>query len=192
MIAKAARYVLVSRANSPGGSARFQDRGANAWGFVLRDAAGSTRLNVADEEPWTWGERLELLAAVRGLEAIDEPAEVSLVTDSRYVIRGIRFGIPAWRRDAWCWELHGEMVPVKNADLWKRLDHALQIHHVRSRWFRWDQVEAVAAGPDVGGPRSSVPRPHWLRRRDRDRVTTDGGGDRLAAYPPALRICCPE
>ena len=65
-----------------------------SWRFVLQDVETSRRWCVSDKEPTECGERLELLAVVRGLEALDGPARVTLVTKSRYVSRGIRCGLP--------------------------------------------------------------------------------------------------
>ena len=75
----------------------------------------------------TWGERLELLSVVRGLEALDQPARVTLITSSRYVRLGLRYGLEEWRRNRWCWEHFGKLVPIKNQDLWQRVDRALHI-----------------------------------------------------------------
>ena len=109
-------FFLFSQAN----------RGNNRdeWSFVLKAADGSAILKAADAEPDAHGERLELLAVVRGLEALDQPSCVTLVTPSRYVKRGINYGLPEWGRNGWKWEHFGEMVPVKNRDLWQRLDRA--------------------------------------------------------------------
>ena len=67
---------------------------------------------------------------VRGLEAIDRPARVTLLTGSRYVSRGIRRQLSQWREDNWQWERFGEFVPIRDHDLWQRVDHALQFHQV--------------------------------------------------------------
>lgn len=103
------------------------------WRFVLESLESEQRMDVGDSEPETSGERLELMAVLRGLEALDQPSRVTLVTPSRYVARGIRFGLEAWRRNGWHWENHGEMVPIKDHDLWQRLDRAMRIHNVRIR-----------------------------------------------------------
>jgi hypothetical protein len=84
------------------------------------------------------GERLELLAVVRGLEALDGPARVTLVTRSRYVSRGIRFGITEWRANEWQWERFGRVVPVKDHDLWQRVDRALLFHRVECQSWQFE------------------------------------------------------
>lgn len=138
------------------------------WRFALQAADGSARLEVADTEPAVRGERLELLAVVRGLEALEQPSRVTLVTASRYVRRGIAVGLADWRDNGWRWEAYGRWVPIKHLDLWQRLDHALSVHRVELREFRldgphlplWQQTtvrpalppRAVGSWPSKGGP----------------------------------------
>ena len=105
-------------------------------------------IKAADAEPDARGERLELLAVVRGLEALDQPSRVTLVTPSRYVKRGINYGLPEWGRNGWKWEHFGEMVPVKNQDLWQRLDRALKIHRIQGAAWR---VDAAHLGTSATG-----------------------------------------
>ena len=122
-------YLLLSTCepkSTPGES-------AGQWRFVLEALDGDDRVDIRDSEPGVFGERLELLAVLRGLEALDQPSRVTMVTPSRYVIRGIRFGLESWKQNGWHWEIHGEMAPVKDHDLWQRLERALQIHDVRFR-----------------------------------------------------------
>lgn len=114
---------------------------AGNWRFVLERMDGSGRIEVADEEPEMRGERLQLLAVVRGLEALEQPSRVTLITPSSYVGRGIRNGLDVWRENDWKWERFGEMIPVKNADLWKRIDHALDFHVVDCRVWNFSQIE---------------------------------------------------
>ncbi len=129
MNASTPRYILYSDAVDGPESGR--------WRFLLH-AADSTEQVEADElEPGVYGERLELLAVVRGLEALDQPSLVSLVTSSAYVREGIRHGLAEWRRRGWCWEFFGQMVPVKNRDLWRRVDRALKFHQVECRGRNW-------------------------------------------------------
>ncbi|MBI1899739.1 MAG: hypothetical protein HYS13_01335 [Planctomycetia bacterium] len=104
------------------------DRGQ--WRFVLSAVDGTIVMEEGDLEPEDRGERLELLAVLRGLESIDQPSHVTVFTPSRYVRRGLAYGIGQWRRNGWTWEHFGEMVPIKNRDLWQRLDNAMRIHHV--------------------------------------------------------------
>jgi ribonuclease HI len=127
------------------------------WRFVLTPLAGGNRLEAEDEEPEMPGERVALLAVIRGLEALDQPSRVTLVTESRYVVRGLRFGLPQWRRANWCWEHFGEMVPIKNRDLWQRLERSLQFHQVDCRLQTFSETgeRAGATGSASAAPSNS-------------------------------------
>jgi ribonuclease HI len=146
MSAPAPHYLLFSASAPAAPSSQPGD-----WRFVLEAVDGSSKVEITDSEPDVRGERLELLAVVRGLEAIDEPARVTLVTPSRYVSRGISFGLTDWRENGWHWERHGEMVPVKNSDLWQRVDRALEFHRVECRQWRLDAAHEQTADPVTGG-----------------------------------------
>ena len=131
------------------------------WHFVLQTADHQTVMDVRDTEPDLRGERLELLTVVRGLEALDQPSKVDVFTSSRYVRHGIEYGIPQWRRDGWTWESFGQMTPIKNADLWQRLERALRIHVVtvpafnpRFRIASGDRLRVDAAQRGVPSPTS--------------------------------------
>jgi ribonuclease HI len=140
------------------------------WRFVLRAADGSARLEAEDAEPDAHAERLELLAVVRGLEALDQPSRVTLMTPSPYVREGIRYGLAEWRKNGWRWEFFGQLVPVKNCDLWQRVDIALQFHQVDCRRWRIDRAHRPqqVSGWHVGRPSDSIgegqtARSRWLR-----------------------------
>jgi len=149
------------------------------WRFVLQAADGSATFEAADAEPGTTGERLELLAVVRGLEALDQPSRVTLFTPSKYVNRGIAHGLDDWRTNGWTWERFGQVVPVKNQDLWQRLDRALAVHRIEFRGWRFDKAHAQVRGAhsnripensEVAGARSEVSQisvPATGRRRAR-------------------------
>lgn len=123
------------------------DHSAPHWRFVLQSAGGDVELSAADSELNSRTSRLELLAVVRGLEAIDRPARVTLLTGSRYVSRGIRRQLSQWREDNWQWERFGELVPIRDKDLWQRVDHALQYHQVECcGWQADDRASPAAAG----------------------------------------------
>lgn len=162
------------------------DAEQGAWRLELRNAEGRTILRAADIEPHDRGERVELLAVLRGLEALDEPARVIVVTNSRYVRRGMAYGLDAWRRNGWTWEAFGRMAPIKNRDLWQRLDRARQVHHIicrppQQRQFRVDQAEDVAARR----PRSWHERLRRLLGQPESRGTGEAGprGERTAPSP---------
>lgn len=148
-------------------SESIDDPGNSRWRFVLRSTDGIDQFEADEAEPGFHGERLELLAVVRGLEALGQPSHVTLVTSSSYLREGIRHGLPEWRRNGWCWEFYGQMVPVKNADLWRRVDQAMNYHTVecRSRNWRFDPphlcprpVESVMPRP-VEPSESESPSP---------------------------------
>lgn len=134
-------------------STTARDVAANVgqWRFRLESVDGTDELEAADDEPELDGPRLELLAVVRGLEALDQPSRVTLVTPSQYVSRGLRFGLDAWRGNDWQWERFGEMTPVSDRDLWQRVDRALHYHQVECRTWRIDAAHATGAstGPRV-------------------------------------------
>ena len=159
-------YLLISEAElgSPSGGASSIDV-AGRWRFVLEATDGSSALEAVDEDDTDDSERLELLAVVRGLEALDQPSRVTLVTSSRYVCQGLRFGLEEWRETDWQWERFGEMVPIKNADLWRRVDTALKYHSVDCRTWRIDRAHSGL----TGGRSVSRGAPRGTRRRERTR-----------------------
>ncbi|MDP1564433.1 MAG: RNase H family protein, partial [Pirellulaceae bacterium] len=107
-----------------------------SWRFLIQSAAGQVLLDAGDIEPDVSGERLDLLTVVRGLEALEQESCVTLITDQRYVLRGMRYGLEEWREQDWKWQRFGDLVEINHADLWKRLDHALSFHQVQCRQFR--------------------------------------------------------
>ncbi len=102
----------------------------HAWRFVLRPSDGHRVLAIEDHEPGVAGEQLELLTLVRGLEALDQPSTVTAYGCSRYLRHGIDYGLPEWRENGWQWERFGRLVAIKHAELWQRLDRAMQIHEL--------------------------------------------------------------
>lgn len=134
-IPKTPYYLLFSEATS--------EAGKGQWRFVLRTPSGDGQIEVHDEEPDVHGERLELLTVVRGLEALEQPSRVTLVTTSMYVREGVRHGLSEWRNNGWKWERFGEMVPVKNCDLWLRIDRAMRYHQIDCRVWRFDPPHSL-------------------------------------------------
>jgi ribonuclease HI len=105
-------------------------RGLPRWRFNLQAVGSDQRLTAADNESTVRRSRLELLAVVRGLEALDAPSRVTLLTRSRYVSSGIRRQLAQWRANNWQWERFGEMTQIRDYDLWRRIDRALEFHTV--------------------------------------------------------------
>jgi ribonuclease HI len=117
------------------------------WRFVLKTPDGQKHFEASDAEPATGEQRLELLAVVRGLEALEQPSRVTLLTRSSYISRGLNYGLDEWRENAWHWERHGQMVPVKDGDLWRRLDRALSFHRLECRKWRADRADGPQVAP---------------------------------------------
>ena len=105
--------------------------GPGGWGVVLR--YGRHEKEMYGGEPETTNNRMELMAAIQGLESLTRPCKVSLTTDSVYVRSGITQWLPAWKQRGW--KTSGGK-PVKNIDLWKRLDQAAQAHDVSWHWVK--------------------------------------------------------
>ena len=105
--------------------------GPGGWGALLRYREHEKELSGG--EPATTNNRMELLAVIHGLEALKRPAWVRIFTDSQYVMKGITEWLPAWKRRGW---QTVDRQPVKNADLWQRLETALIPHRVEWEWVR--------------------------------------------------------
>jgi ribonuclease HI len=105
--------------------------GPGGWAVLLRSADGERELSGG--EPLTTNNRMELMAAIMALEALETPCEVILTTDSQYVRQGITEWLPVWSRRGWK-TTSGD--PVKNRDLWERLHMAASRHQVEWRWVK--------------------------------------------------------
>ena len=105
--------------------------GPGGWGVLLRLGEHEKRLFGGELE--TTNNRMELLAAIRGLEALKRPASVVLTTDSQYVMKGVREWMPNWKKRGW---KTASKQPVKNVDLWQQLDALVSQHEVEWRWVR--------------------------------------------------------
>lgn len=105
--------------------------GPGGWGAILQ-AAGKTK-ELSGGEPLTTNNRMELTAAIMALEALTRPCQVDLHTDSKYVMDGITGWIHGWKARGW---KTADKKPVKNDDLWKRLDAARACHEVKWHWVK--------------------------------------------------------
>ena len=105
--------------------------GPGGWGAVL--ISGGHERELCGGEPGTTNNRMELMAAIRALEALKRPCKVELHTDSQYVRTGITEWLPGWKARGW---RTASKAPVKNDDLWKRLDEARLRHEVDWRWVK--------------------------------------------------------
>jgi ribonuclease HI len=105
--------------------------GPGGWGAVLM--AGGREKDLSGGEAFTTNNRMELMAAISALEALRKPSLVDLHTDSQYLRGGITGWIKAWKKNGWHTK---DRKPVKNVDLWERLDALTQLHEVRWHWVK--------------------------------------------------------
>ena len=105
--------------------------GPGGWGAVLRYGDKEKHLYGGEKE--TTNNRMELLAAIEALAALKRSCPVILTTDSQYVRKGITEWIAGWRKNGW---KTAAKKPVKNADLWQRLDELSALHQVDWRWVK--------------------------------------------------------
>ena len=105
--------------------------GPGGWGAILR--YGAVEKELYGGEPATTNNRMELMAAIQALEALKRPMKVRLYTDSEYVKNGITQWIHGWKARGW---KTADKKPVKNEDLWKRLDEAKRRHDIEFHWVR--------------------------------------------------------
>ena len=105
--------------------------GPGGWGVVMRSQGKEKELYGSD--PLTTNNRMELMAAIQALEALQRPTTVSLHTDSKYLLDGITKWVQGWQRNGW---KTAAKKPVKNDDLWRRLIAALDGHEVSWQWVR--------------------------------------------------------
>jgi ribonuclease HI len=105
--------------------------GPGGWGVVLR--YGDQVKELYGGEADTTNNRMELMAAIQALESLTRPTSVHLHTDSTYVLNGITKWVAGWKRRGW---MTAGKTPVKNVDLWQRLEAAAERHEVQWTWVR--------------------------------------------------------
>lgn len=105
--------------------------GPGGWGALLR--CGGREKELSGGERQTTNNRMELTAAIEALGALSRPCRVQLYTDSEYVQKGITEWMAGWKRRGW---LTAAKKPVKNQDLWQRLDELIRVHDVEWNWVR--------------------------------------------------------
>ena len=122
--------------------------GPGGWGVLLR--FGERERELAGGDPATTNNRMELMAAIQGLEVLKRPCRVHLFTDSTYVRDGVTKWIHGWKRNGW---RTADKKPVKNAELWQRLDAARNGHRVDWHWVKGhsghpenERADALARG----------------------------------------------
>ena len=126
--------------------------GPGGWGAILR--SGAHEKEISGGERMTTNNRMELMAAIRALEALSKPYTVILHTDSKYVMDGITQWLPRWKKNGW---KTADKKPVKNEDLWRALEAECARHEVTWRWVRGhnghaenERADALARGA-IGG-----------------------------------------
>ena len=110
--------------------------GPGGWGALLQAREGgvvSRERALSGGERLTTNNRMELMAAIAALEALERPSAITIVTDSAYVKGGLTGWIHGWKRNGW---RTADKKPVKNEDLWRRLDAAAQAHQVTWEWVK--------------------------------------------------------
>jgi len=110
--------------------------GPGGWGVLLQAREGETVVKERDlngGEADTTNNRMELLAAINALEVLGRATDITVVTDSAYVKNGVTSWIHGWKRNGW---RTADKKPVKNADLWQRLDDAQKQHQVTWKWVK--------------------------------------------------------
>ena len=105
--------------------------GPGGWGAVLR--YGDVEKEMRGGEPATTNNRMELMAAIMAIEAVKRPCEIHLHTDSEYLRNGIMTWIHSWKARGW---KTADRKPVKNVDLWQRLEKAIETHDVHWHWVK--------------------------------------------------------
>jgi ribonuclease HI len=105
--------------------------GPGGWGVLLR--YGTVEKSLFGGEKETTNNRMELMAAIQGLESLSKPVKVILVTDSQYVKNGLLQWLPNWKKRGW---KTANKKPVKNQDLWQRLDNIAAQYEVEWKWVK--------------------------------------------------------
>ena len=105
--------------------------GPGGWGVIIR--SGTREKELSGGEPLTTNNRMELLAAIKGLESLTRPCRVALYTDSIYVRDGITRWVHGWLKNGW---RTADRKPVKNAELWQELLDAAEPHRIEWRWVK--------------------------------------------------------
>lgn len=107
--------------------------GPGGWAFILKHPSSGAEKERSGGERQTTNNRMELLAVIRGLEALSRPSRVGLYSDSQYVLNGLKQWMASWKKRGW---RTASKQPVKNQDLWMRLDELLGVHQVDFHWVR--------------------------------------------------------
>jgi ribonuclease HI len=113
--------------------------GPGGWAFILRHPASGKELESSGGERETTNNRMEMTAVIRGLEALKRASRVEIVSDSIYVGKGFSEWMPKWKLNGWRRREGGQLKPIKNEELWRRMDELLAKHQVRFTHVRGHQ-----------------------------------------------------
>lgn len=105
--------------------------GPGGWAYILKHPSTAKSREESGGDPDTTNNRMELTAVIRGLEALNKPSLVDLYSDSQYVLNGLSSWIVGWKRNGW---RTASKQPVKNAELWQRLDELKAVHRINFHW----------------------------------------------------------
>ncbi|PHS22792.1 MAG: ribonuclease HI [Methylophaga sp.] len=108
--------------------------GPGGWGAILRSKGIEKELSGGEQD--TTNNRMEMMAVIAALEALTQPCKIKIVTDSQYVMKGMLEWLPGWKKRGW--KTAGKK-PVKNVDLWQRMEKAAQQHTLEWEWVRGHQ-----------------------------------------------------
>ena len=122
--------------------------GPGGWGAILQ--YGDVEKEISGYDPVTTNNKMEMMAAIQGLESLKESCVVELYSDSQYVIKGITEWLPGWKARGW---KTASKTPVKNLELWQRLERTLSKHEITWHWVRGhnghtmnERVDQLATG----------------------------------------------
>lgn len=104
--------------------------GPGGWAYILNHPNSGQVRDASGAEPATTNNRMELAGVIEGLASLKRPCRVELVTDSQYVGKGIAEWMPKWKAQGWHRKEKGQLKPVINLDLWKRIDELVNVHRV--------------------------------------------------------------
>ena len=164
MTAPKPHYLLFCDGNAPASSdSAASQRGR--WRFVLEDVESGVRTEATDQEQSCAPDRCALVSVLRGLESLEQPSRVTLITTSRYVTRGLQYGLTEWRENDFTWEHFGAVQPIRNADIWRRIDRTLAFHQVQCRWMAQEDATDEEAMNVIDEHEGNAPKKIALQNR---------------------------
>jgi ribonuclease HI len=182
MITTIKPHFLLFCEGTAGQAFGFPEDDASRWRFVLENVENGLKTEAWDHEPILHPDRISLMAVIRGLEALDQPSKVTLITTNRYVARGLQYGLVEWRENDFCWEHFGSIQPIRNQDLWRRVDIALRYHEVTCRWMAYDSQQDPIDGDRRDVPVETSTAGHY----------PSGNGARVESRPFSAMLAPPE